>query len=249
MAIDNDRAMTPAKRKLADRDLSPRELERKETRPPPGDVNGGHVPKKQTPPTPAPAAVPAPVKREESSPTSIRKTRTFRRDEPPWARNVHTLGKQPPAHPNFVLQKRIHTHLNGGKPDGVPNKTRSRHASPEVAKSQPNRASQAGPMVVPESGPQDLLGPWEASITGLKPYEEASKSIADYLFLNVVNNPDIQEIASRGIKFEIEAKLGTLIDKDTNQRVDRHLQSESVLEDNGRTAFKSSMTEVSFMRI
>jgi hypothetical protein len=244
MAIDNDRATTPAKRKLADRDLSPRELERKETRPPPGDINGGHVPQKQTPPAPVAAAVPDAVKREELSPARIHKRRTVRREEPPWARSVHTLGKQPPAHPNFVLQKRVHSHLNGVKPDGVPNKSRSRHASPEAIKVQPNRASVAGQAVVPESGPQDLLGPWEASITGLKPYEEASKIIADYLFLNVVNNPDRGEIASRGIKFEIEAKLGTLIDKDTNHRVERHLASESVLEEGSRTAFKSSMTEV-----
>lgn len=237
MAIDNERATTPAKRKLADRDLSPRELEHKEMRPAPGDVNGGHLPQKQS--------SPAMIKKEKPSPTTARNRRIIRREEPIWAQSVRILGKQLPAHANFVLQKRLHSHLNGGKPDGVANKARSRHNSPEAVKAQPNRASQAGPPAVPETGPQDLLGPWEASITGLKPYEEASKTVADFLFLNVLNNPDFQEISSRGIKFEIEAKLGTLIDKDTNHRVDRQLGSEAILEDTGRTAFKSSMTEVS----
>lgn len=237
MAIDNERATTPAKRKLADRDLSPRELEHKEARPAPGDINGAHVPQKQTPP--------APIKRERPSPTKPYPKRFIRREEPIWAKSVRILGKQLPSQPNFVLQKRIHSHLNGGKPDGIANKAKSGQTSPEVAKSQPNRASQAGPQMVPESGPQDLLGPWEASITGLKPYEEATRTIADFLFVNVANNPDFREIASLGIKFEIEAKLGKLIDKDTNQRVARHLLSEAVLADSGRTAFKSSMTEVS----
>lgn len=71
-----------------------------------------------------------------------------------------------------------------------------------------------------------------------------SKIVADFMFRNVVNGPDMQEIASRGIEIEIEAKLGTLIDKDTNQRVDRFLDSECVLADTNRVAFKSRMNEV-----
>jgi hypothetical protein len=75
--------------------------------------------------------------------------------------------------------------------------------------------------------------------------EELSKNVADFLFIHVINNQDMQEITSRGIQFEIEAKLGTLIDKDTNQRVDRFVATECVLDENGRVAFRSSMTEVS----
>jgi hypothetical protein len=71
--------------------------------------------------------------------------------------------------------------------------------------------------------------------------------IADFLFVHVVNSEDMQEISSRGIKFEVEAKLGTLIDKDTNHRVERALESEVILQNTGRVAFKSSMTEVSLI--
>lgn len=68
--------------------------------------------------------------------------------------------------------------------------------------------------------------------------------VADFLFVHVVNSEDMGEVRSREIKFEIEAKLGTLIDKDTNHRISRGIESEVVLQDNGRTAFRSSMTDV-----
>lgn len=93
-----------------------------------------------------------------------------------------------------------------------------------------------------ENGP---LGPWEPSITGEQPYEEVSKLVADWLFLNVVNRPDTGELASRGVEVEIEAKLGQLINKETNERLWLPVQTECILLDNGRVGFKSSMTEVS----
>jgi hypothetical protein len=156
------------------------------------------------------------------------------------------LGKKLPSHANFVLQKRIAHHVNGKnssmehKDSSARPEQDSRHATPEGSRHQPM------PSVPIESGPQECLGPWEASITGVKPYEEVSRQVADFLFIHVVNNEDIGEIVSRGIQFEIEAKLGRLIYKDTNQRVSKSLASESILLDTGRTAFKSTMTEVSY---
>jgi len=97
----------------------------------------------------------------------------------------------------------------------------------------------------PKNGTEDLLGPWEPCIIGVKPYEEVSKTIADFIFINVISNPDNGEIINRGVQFEIEAKLGTLIDKDTNERVDKYVSTECVLQDTGRIAFKSSMSAVS----
>ncbi|KAH6877148.1 CYTH-like domain-containing protein [Thelonectria olida] len=224
MVNHSDRGATPAKRKLEDRDLSPRELERKEPRPPPGEINGGHIPQQSRSSQPS------------SSPVMPRKKRLWRTEPPAWARSAKTNGKLP-NNANFVLQKRIHSHING-KQEG--SARQSRNASPETTRSHQPSHSQAPPA---EPTPQDFLGPWEASITGVKPYEEITKTVADWLFINVINNEDMQEILSRGIQFEIEAKLGTLIDKDTNQRVDRLIDSECVIHDGGRIAFRSSMTE------
>ncbi|KAJ6437405.1 mRNA capping nucleoside-triphosphatase [Purpureocillium lavendulum] len=218
MAVDADHAVTPAKRKLEDRSMSPRELENRQPRPPPGEVNG----RVQKQPTPEPT----------------RKKRQHRARPPAWAQSAHTLGNRPPAHPNYVLQKRPNLHINGKQE--IKAERSSRQPSPEAPRAQ--QGSVANPPPV-ESGPQDILGPWEASITGIKPYEEVSKKIADFIFINAVNNRDIKEIISRGIHFEIEAKLGTLIDKDTNHRVERYLETESVLQATGRVAFRSSMTE------
>jgi hypothetical protein len=53
------------------------------------------------------------------------------------------------------------------------------------------------------------------------------------------------EIQSRGVKFEIEAKFGMLIDKNTQQRVELPVQSECVLTEGGNwLGFRSSMTEL-----
>lgn len=218
--------MTPAKRKLEQSSISPGEMEHKDVRPPPGEVNGRPVDKVRLSPSPA---VP-------------RKVRVRRSEPPIWAQSIRTLGKTLPQHANFVLQKRAHSHVNGKQDSPSQARRPSRPESPETAKSQPRSNSVA--QVAPEPGPQDILGPWEASITGVKPYEEISKAVADFLFINVINAHDAQEIASRGIDFEIEAKLGTLIDKDTNHRVDKLLDSECVLHETGRVAFQSSMTEV-----
>ncbi|KAL7906055.1 mRNA triphosphatase CET1 [Trichoderma velutinum] len=229
MAIDSDRAVTPAKRKLEDLNMSPGELEYKESKPPPGEVNGGYAER---------------IKKS-ASPMLPRKRRARHSQPPIWALSVHTLGRKLPSNANFVLQKRIHSHinaaLNGKHEPAVKAEHPSRQPSPEARRNQQASVSQQPASAEPDS--QDILGPWEASITGVKPIEELSKNVADFLFMNVISNSDIQEITSRGIEFEIEAKLGTLIDKDTNQRVDRFVATECILDDNGRVAFRSSMTE------
>ncbi|KAM0551914.1 hypothetical protein ACHAPJ_008253 [Fusarium lateritium] len=223
MSIDTERAATPAKRKLEDRDLSPKQ-EPEEKRIRPTEVNGGQVH----------------VKRESltsSSPMAPTGKRRRRYSQPPiWAQDFRKLGHKMPNNANFVLQKRVHSHINGKQ---EPNSRSSRHPSPEATRANP--PAHSAPPAEPQ--PADVLGPWEPSITGVKPFEDISRQVADFLFVNVLSTPDMQEIASRGIDFEVEAKLGTLIDRDTNHRIDRGIASECVLLDSNRVAFKSSMTE------
>jgi hypothetical protein len=108
------------------------------------------------------------------------------------------------------------------------------------------RPTDNGPVGSSSGGP---LGQWEPSITGQQPYEEVSKIVADWLFVHVVNRADAGELSSRGVEVEIEAKLGQLIDKDINQRFFLPVQSECILQDKGRTGFRSSMTEVSLAEL
>ena len=213
------------KRKIEDRDLSPRELERKETRPPPGAVNGR---------TPEAITQDGDIKMTES-PSAARKKPTYYAEKPIWAQSCRMLGKKLPNKANFVLQHRAHSHVNGS----VASKRKgSIHPSPKVARAQP-------PQPPPEPTPEDILGPWEPSITSVKPLEELAKVMSDFLFMHVIGHPDRGEITNRGIQFEIEAKLGVLIDKDTNSRVQRGVDTECILSDGGRTAFKSGLSEVS----
>ncbi|KAF4594440.1 mRNA capping enzyme, beta subunit, structural domain protein [Ophiocordyceps camponoti-floridani] len=234
IVMTTDGAVTPAKRKLQDRSISPHELEhQREARQPPAETNGGH---------------------KSVSPATVPRKRRVYGAQPIWAQSGRNVGIKTLKNGNFVLQKRVHFHPNGAKADASPATTATTAAasgrdnrppaipSPGTPRTEP-AAAPAPQVAAADSGPQNLLGPWEASITGVKPYEEISKTVADFIFIHVVNHPDFQEIASRGIQFEIEAKLGTLIDKDTNCRVDRLLDTESILRDTGRVAFRSSMTE------
>ena len=103
-------------------------------------------------------------------------------------------------------------------------------------------APNAAPEPATQWGP---LGPWEVSITNSVPQEGFTKVVADFLFQHVILNPDMGEIQSRSVKFEIEAKFGTLISKDSNQRVNLPVLGECVLADHGGwIGFRSSMTEV-----
>ena len=171
------------------------------------------------------------------------------REVPMWAQSCRGRDLQ---HVNYdLLKKHIPGAVNGKHE--AKRFDKSRHASPEAMRSQsqpqPHPAVPApqGPLPDPHAETKAILGPWEPTIMNSQMFDDISKSVADFLFINVLLNPDSGEIASRGINFEIEAKLGTLIDKDTRDRVSRGILNECLLEDNGRIAFQSSMTEVSFV--
>lgn len=234
-----ERAATPAKRKLDDRELRPDELEKRETRPPPFEEQNGR---------PTHSDHGAPMQRPIMAMKAM-KRRVSHRAVPRWA---ESLMDRAPAHPNRVLYQPVpHSGPQvNGKADRQPDqpvkveRLQSRHASPEEKRA-------AAPTTPAASAPSDagaqwgLLGPWEASITNSVPQEQFTKQVADFLFQYVILNEDMGEIQSRGVKFEIEAKLGMLIDKSTNQRVELPVQSECVLSDSGNwLGFRSSMTEV-----
>ncbi|CAI4214514.1 unnamed protein product [Parascedosporium putredinis] len=199
--------------------------------------------------------------RASASPTMEKKKNPKRKvySEPPvWAQTFKNHQKL--RHANFEFPKRKPTSqppsLNGRAPSFIA-EHKSRNTSPEVVRP-PGNTQQNAPVAQPGPPapvtavppPSDskaemtaILGPWEPTIANVKPIDELNKAVADFLFLNVINNQDAVEIASLGIAFEIEAKLGTIIDKDTNERVAYMVASECLLQDRGQLAFRSSMTE------
>ena len=109
----------------------------------------------------------------------------------------------------------------------------------------PGAANRPGhPLDGTVNDPSVLLGPWEKSIIGTKPYDAMAKAVADWLYHHVVDRQDIGELTSRGVEVEIEAKLGQLFDRDTGVRYQLPIMTEVVLPEINRIQFKSSMTEV-----
>lgn len=210
----------PSKRKMEDREGVFEETRRIDAPFPKPEVNG--VPRIQTLTSQQP-----PKKR-------------VRYTEPPiWAKSCRDKSNNAPGNRSIP---------NGKHPVPAP---QQQSIAPVAVKSQANGHAQTqsapGPPRRPEpdpSHPSVLLGPWEECITGKKPYEEITKLVADWLFLNVVSRGDLGELSSRGIEIEIEAKLGQLIDKSTNQRLEMFVQSECILQSRNQVAFRSAMTEV-----
>ena len=126
----------------------------------------------------------------------------------------------------------------------------SRTSGPAPTQSSPLNDVSAPDPSHPDDGP---LGPWEHTFTNIIPADEVTKLVADFLFPNVVLNNEVGVAPAGGGRglgavLEIEAKIGRLIDKNTNDRLQMPVMNECVIshtDPNLRVAFESSMTEVS----
>ena len=95
--------------------------------------------------------------------------------------------------------------------------------------------------------------PGVCNTLGPIPFEEVTRVVSDFLYQEVVGRDDVGAGplgggSSKGAIIEIEAKIGQLIDKTTNERLRLPITTECVLDKHDptlRVAFKSSMTEVS----
>ncbi|OBT72999.1 hypothetical protein VF21_07860 [Pseudogymnoascus sp. 05NY08] len=169
---------------------------------------------------------------KSQSPQEPRKRRRY--NEPPiWAQS-------------WMLYKK-NKQLNPA-PSGQANGKPAAHTSPEVPRPQTPK-QEAGVSPAATTKYDDILGPWEPSISDTTPVNDLTKAIADFLYLEVVNRNDWGELESRGVAVEIEAKLGQLIDKETNQRYYLPVLSECVLAPSNRISFRSSMTEEQHKRM
>ncbi|KAI4111578.1 MAG: hypothetical protein LQ339_000449 [Xanthoria mediterranea] len=88
------------------------------------------------------------------------------------------------------------------------------------------------------------FGPWERTITGVIPAEELTREIMDYIIqiiapMKAIHGPILDMI-------EIEAKIGHIVDKDTDARIRLPGRTEVMIDHTNpslRTTFRSSMTE------
>lgn len=110
----------------------------------------------------------------------------------------------------------------------------------------------------PEVDTTKILGEWEPTINNVIPAEELTREIMNYLYGTVVQmngvvfGPAGGSTSSRGAVVEIEAKIGQIIDKNTNDRLRLPVMTECLLsrtDPNLRTAFRSSMTAAQHSRL
>lgn len=205
-----------SKRKMEDREIKVEEPRRIEQYDVKPQVNGDH-------------------RLPSSSPQQPPKKRIRYTEPPIWAQSVRKRGA-------FVSK------VNGKQPAAV---YQSQVGNSPLVKAETNgnrqmssAATRQTTLAVPDDHPSLLLGPWEDSITGSKVSQQMTKLVADFLYINVLNRSDLGELASRGVEIEIEAKLGQLIDKETQERYSLPVVSECILAETARVGFKSSMTEV-----
>jgi polynucleotide 5'-triphosphatase len=162
--------------------------------------------------------------------------------QPPKKRIRHT---EPPIWAQSVRAKGIHREAIKGPPKSN-GKAPMAQDGTNGTRIMPPAPTLSAPAVTAVNIPVDhaLLGLWEPSIVGTKPNDQITKLVADFLYMHVVSRGDLGELASRGVVVEIEAKLGQLIDKETNERYRLPVLSECVLHERTNVGFRSSMTEV-----
>jgi hypothetical protein len=238
--MESQRDVTPAKRKIDDRDLRPEEVEnQRPPPPPPNKTNGNH------------GILPQRFSATSTMPLAKKRVKY---DSPPiWAQS----GRKRPlaASRNFSIKQPSGgasgstSNANGAYHESGPSiraERPSRHTSPEtvrsstLAREEPSHGSAKDPSTF---GGQPF--PWEPSIEGSKPIDLISRHAADFFVFNVLQGPKLEDLGARGASFEIEAKLGTIIDRSTNERIDVQVQAgECIIGEGARIAFRSSMSEV-----
>ena len=99
---------------------------------------------------------------------------------------------------------------------------------------------------LPMHGP---LGQWEPTFTNVIPHEELTRVLSDFLFAHIVGTDAHGTGAAGSIpssqgQLEIEAKIGRIINRSTNERLQLPIKTETVLAEGIDVAFESFMTVV-----
>ena len=195
-----------------------------------------------TPSQPA-KAKPSRISRWQDVPVYAQSVRGPKRTAELFALSLQRRGtEQRVVPPNQMLNKDPFSQTLG-QVNGVPNA--NNHTPPVNGVRMP-----VAQPALANNGP---LGPWEPSILNIIPSEELTRVISDWLFEHVVLREDVGVgpaggAADQGAVLEIEAKIGQLMDKNTNDRIRIPVLNECVVshtDPNLKIAFKSSMTEVS----
>jgi polynucleotide 5'-triphosphatase len=213
-----------------------------------------------------PAAQPTLKRPAESDPelsVPVKKTKKRYAEPPIWARYV-------PSNPHYDpdVDRRL-----GPPPD--PTQARRPSPRPTLHVVTPQQQTQATPQTqqelpnvaqpnghapqpptnghAPANAPiHPFLGPWEPCIKGsMAQSDQFTLQVGKYLFEEMLGRPEIGVGNAHNGALEIEAKLGTLVAKSTDQRVHLPVQNPVVLDRNmsSQLRFESHMTEAHHKRL
>ena len=210
--------------------MAPKQIKLEQTEPPVKPLGAHNPPKPKK-------------RRHEEPPIYAQSSRKNGRGNPFLAKNKPPPGRLGPAAKETLVSNKNLVSQNSQQ--SLPAAEVNGHASnADGIRLPPTQPAMVG------NGP---LGAWEPSILNMTPSEEVTRVLSDFLFTEVVMRDDVGVAPAGGGKtegavLEIEAKIGQLIDKNTNDRIHFPVMSECVVcksDPSVRIAFKSSMTEVS----
>ncbi|KAH7058687.1 CYTH-like domain-containing protein [Macrophomina phaseolina] len=164
-------------------------------------------------PSPAPQASPAPPPKS----ASVSAPRTPR-EVPPWARRFDWIALQRGE------VRQAHIPERPPPPQQLPISQQPISQKPIGQQPIPRQPSAPPPL--------DSIGGLEPSLTNVQPYDDVVRKVCDFLWSTVVEREDLHggvpEGAHPNIKLEIEGKLGTLVDRNTNERVNLPILTQAV---------------------
>lgn len=183
-------------------------------------------------PSPAPQASPAPPPKS----ASVSAPRTPR-EVPPWARRFDWIALQRGE------VRQAHIPERPPPPQQLPISQQPISQKPIGQQPIPRQPSAPPPL--------DSIGGLEPSLTNVQPYDDVVRKVCDFLWSTVVEREDLHggvpEGAHPNIKLEIEGKLGTLVDRNTNERVNLPILTQAVSAlPTTKLGFESHMNEVNW---
>ncbi|KAI5803864.1 CYTH-like domain-containing protein [Geopyxis carbonaria] len=190
---------------------------------------------------------------QNNSPSSTGPPRKrVRRDEAPiWARKASRSSSSSPVipakrHPPNTSHQGPHIPPNFQLRPAPPPPPQN-HPPPQQHHLQQSNAQPPPPPTSAPSGPIMLtgFGPWEPTIIGVETHDEMTRQIANFLYTNVVQQNDPSLSSGDGTILEIEAKVGYLIDKETQQRLRLPIRTETIYEssENHKIHFQSGVNK------
>ena len=192
----------------------------------------------------------AKLKRRAESPVAPqeqKKPRVQRSEPPIWAR-LH------PSNPGYDRQNALHPRLKGQPSSVVEKIAPAPSQSVAPARSSPKTNGHAPPAQESDSASKKarisgILGaPWEVSVTETIPADRLLHQVAEFLYITMLSNPNLGAGDARNGALEIEAKVGTLVDKNNNERLNLPITTPCALHEGfskSHVRFESFITEVS----